>query len=92
MYYRWVPSQETCFKVEFRDRPACAISPGQACIMYNDTEVLGGCWIAKLKTHQNDLKLYSDIYLINKMDLAKTKYTLLPSTHNVFLISVCNLK
>lgn len=37
--------QDDLIKVELKEEPKCAISPGQACVMYHDTKILGGGWI-----------------------------------------------
>jgi tRNA-specific 2-thiouridylase len=40
------PAQEGCVEVVF-DTPQPAISPGQACVFYQDERVVGGGWIAR---------------------------------------------
>jgi tRNA-specific 2-thiouridylase len=37
-------------KVMLLDEPKCAISPGQACVMYSNTKILGGGWIINNKS------------------------------------------
>ncbi|WP_410528547.1 tRNA 2-thiouridine(34) synthase MnmA [Rickettsiales endosymbiont of Peranema trichophorum] len=41
-----IPLQNDVYKVEL-DEPYTAISPGQACVMYDNTRVLGGGWILR---------------------------------------------
>ncbi|AHX11387.1 tRNA (5-methylaminomethyl-2-thiouridylate)-methyltransferase [Neorickettsia helminthoeca str. Oregon] len=39
--------QEERLKITLHEEPKCAIAPGQACVMYRGTKVLGGGWIMK---------------------------------------------
>lgn len=36
------------FKIELQELPSCAVSPGQACVIYLGSKVLGGGWIAEV--------------------------------------------
>ncbi|ETO91223.1 MAG: tRNA (5-methylaminomethyl-2-thiouridylate)-methyltransferase [Candidatus Xenolissoclinum pacificiensis L6] len=47
MYQAEILKHENIFKVSLLEKPDTSISPGQACVIYNDSQILGGGWICK---------------------------------------------